>query len=60
MPWVQLVGMFVGEASKGINVHAPDPSQYQLRSDPALTILTVVVGTAAVGGLLYFALKKPK
>lgn len=58
MPWVQLVGMFVGEASKGINVHAPDPSQYQLKSDPGPFIFGALLGTALIGGLAYLALKK--
>jgi hypothetical protein len=58
VPWVQLVAMFVGEASKPLNVGSADASQYQLRSSPAPAIFGAILGTAVIGGLLYVVLKR--
>lgn len=58
MPWVQLVGMFVGQAAKPINVGPTDPSQYQLQSNSGPIIFGAILGTAVIGGLLYVVLKK--
>lgn len=57
MPWIQLIGAFVGQAAKPVNVSTPDASLYQLKSSP-VTAIAIVAGVGAIGFLAWYAIKK--
>lgn len=55
--WGTLIAQFVGAAAKPINVSAPDPSTYELKSSP-LTTVAVIAGIGAVGALTWWVIKR--